>query len=65
MKIGSRLAMILLLLVAALHLVRMALRVEIRVGEVVVPEWASLLGVIVPGALAILLWRERDGGGRR
>ena len=62
MKIGSRLAMIFMIAVAGLHLLRMVFHVEITVGGKQVPEWASLLGVIVPGALAFLLWRERGGG---
>jgi hypothetical protein len=64
MRIGARLAMIFLILVAALHLLRLAFGVEVLVGGVRIPPWASVLAVIGPGTLAGLLWRER-GGGRR
>ena len=65
MRIGSRLAMIFLILVAALHLVRMALHVELRVDGREIPQWASILAVIGPGALAFLLWREGGAGSAR
>jgi hypothetical protein len=57
-KTGSVLAVGLFGLVAFLHLVRMLSGTEITVGGIVVPLWASLPGVIVPGYIAWLLWSE-------
>jgi hypothetical protein len=45
-------------LVAIAHLLRLVLRVEVVAGGVVVPLWVSLVGFVVPGALAAALWRE-------
>ena len=59
MKIGSKLAILLLVLVAVTHLLRLIYGINITVGEWTVPQWVSMLGVIVPGAIAGLLWQER------
>ena len=58
MKIGSKLAILLLVLVAVTHLLRLIYGINITVGEWTVPQWVSMLGVIVPGAIAGLLWQE-------
>jgi len=58
MKTGSMLAMLLLTLVAIAHLARLVLALDITVGEWNVPQWVSVGGVVVPAAIAILLWRE-------
>jgi hypothetical protein len=64
MKLGSRLAILMLGGVALAHLLRLAGRVEIAVDGVAVPQWVSAFGVLVPGGIALLLWREgrRDPG---
>ena len=48
MKAGSKLAILLLTLVAIAHLVRLLGGVEVTVGEWSVPQWVSAVGVIVP-----------------
>jgi hypothetical protein len=58
MKTGTLLAIILFALVALAHLVRLIDRTEILVGTMAVPLWVSVLGVVVPGLIAWLLWRE-------
>jgi hypothetical protein len=58
MKTGTLLAIILFALVAVAHLIRLVDRTEVVVGTTVVPLWVSVLGVVVPGLLAWLLWRE-------
>ncbi len=45
-------------LVALLHLARLVFSVEVVIGGAAIPAWASVLAVIVPGALAVGLWRE-------
>jgi len=59
MKLGSTLAMILMLLVAIAHALRLVFQVDITAGTVVVPAWVSVVGIVVPAAIALLLWRER------
>jgi hypothetical protein len=58
MKTGTLLAIILFALVAVAHLIRLVDRTEVVVGTMVVPLWVSVLGVVVPGLIAWLLWRE-------
>lgn len=58
MKTGSMLAILLFTLVAIAHLVRLIYGIEVTVGGWSVPEWVSVAGVIVPVAIAFLLWRE-------
>jgi Na+/H+ antiporter NhaA len=57
-KTGSLLAVIVFVLVAIAHLLRIIGGVEITVGETSVPQWVSVGGVIVPGLIAFLLWKE-------
>jgi hypothetical protein len=58
MKIGSLLAIVVLSLVACAHLLRLIDGTEIIARGVVVPQWLSMFGVVVPGVVAWLLWRE-------
>lgn len=60
MKIGSRLAMILLLLVAIAHLLRLIFSIPVSAGDWIVPQYVSVIGVIVPAGIAWLLWGERS-----
>lgn len=58
MKPGSAAAMILLALISALHLVRVALGIPITVGTTAIPAWASLAATVITGAISVRLWRE-------
>lgn len=58
MKIGTLLGIVVFVLVALAHLVRLIDRTEVLVGTMVLPLWASVLGVVVPGVIAWLLWKE-------
>ena len=58
MKTGARLAVILFSLVAIAHLLRLLYGIPITAGDWSVPQWISLFGVVVPGLVAWLLWRE-------
>lgn len=58
MKTGSVLAIALFVLVALAHLLRLLTGMPVTAGDWNVPQWVSLLGVIVPGAVAALLYRE-------
>ena len=58
MKLGSKLAMILLILVSLAHLLRIIFSVELVAGGVDVPMWVSFLGCLVPGTIVALLCRE-------
>ena len=58
MKPGSKLAIILFALVAIAHLLRLLGDISMTVGDYIVPQWVSVLGFIVPGSIAWLLWKE-------
>ena len=60
MKPASLLTAILLLLVAAAHLLRLILGIPVTIGTASLPMWASVVAVIVPVTLAVALWRERQ-----
>jgi hypothetical protein len=61
MKLSSQLAILVFCLVAFAHFLRVVFQVEILIGGETVPLWASVIGVVVPVALAVGLWREADG----
>ncbi|MGD2129012.1 MAG: hypothetical protein PVJ33_07025 [Lysobacterales bacterium] len=58
MKIGSLLAAVLLSIVAVAHLLRLLFAVDIVVGGYVIPQWVSVGGVVLPGLIAMMLWKE-------
>ena len=58
MKTGSKLAILVFTLVSIAHLLRLIADIDITVGAWIVPGWVSVLGVIVPGVIAGLLWKE-------
>jgi len=58
MKTGSKLAILLFTLVAIAHLLRLIGGVEVTVSEWNVPQWISVVGVVVPLAISIMLWTE-------
>ena len=57
----TMIVVIFLSLVAVMHLLRLSLGVEVIVGGAQIPQWASIFGSVVPGALALMLKRESDG----
>ena len=46
------------IIVSLLHLLRYFLGWVVTVNAVQIPMWVSLLGFVVAGGLAIMLWRE-------
>jgi hypothetical protein len=55
-KTGSLLAFIIFILVALAHLLRLIYSSEIIVDGYVVPQWVSVVGLIVPAFVAFLVW---------
>ncbi len=58
MKPVTVIVVIFLLLISAMHLLRILFEFEITVAGAVMPMWPSIAGCIVPTLLAGLLWRE-------
>ena len=44
--------------VALVHLYRVFTHFQVVLGSHVIPEWISILGVLIPGLLAVGLLRE-------
>ena len=58
MKTGTLLAIIVFTIVAVAHLLRLVDGTQIVVGSTTIPMWVSVLGALVPGLIAVLLWKE-------
>lgn len=54
-------AVVIFALVAMAHLLRLLFGVPVMIAGWPVPGWISVFGFIIPGALAVGLWRERAG----
>ena len=58
MRPFTTLAVFLFGLIALVHLYRLIRPFEVDVAGTAIPQWASLVGLIVAGGLALMLWRE-------
>ncbi len=45
-------------LVALTHLLRLIMGWAVTIDGWVAPMWTSVIGVLVPGSLAVMLWKE-------
>lgn len=59
---ASRIAAVVLGLVAVVHGVRLVMGTEVIIDGRLVPSWASLLVALVAAGLAVALWRESRTG---
>jgi hypothetical protein len=60
MRPATLLTCLFLCIVAAGHLLRIALGIEVTVDDIVIPMWPSVLAVAVTIALVIGLWRDAN-----
>lgn len=58
MKPFTTIAVILFTLIAVLHLLRLFAGWQIIVLGFVIPVWWSVIGLVIAGGLALMLWRE-------
>ena len=58
MKPFTTIAIVIFSLVAVLHVLRLIFGWQAVIDGLVIPMWASVVGLIVAGGLAIMLWRE-------
>ena len=58
MKPFSTVAAVVLALVALAHLLRLVYGWEVTLAGWIVPLWVSVVGLIVAGGLAAMVWRE-------
>jgi hypothetical protein len=58
MKPFTTIAVVFLTLIAIVHLLRLFAGWEVIVAGFVIPVWWSALGLVIPGGLALMVWRE-------
>lgn len=58
MKPFTHIAIGVFALMALLHVLRLLFGWEATIAGWVIPLWVSLLGVMVAGGLAVMVWRE-------
>lgn len=58
MKPATLLSFVLLVLIAVLHALRLAFRVDVVAGGIAIPVWWSAPALVFAAALAVGLWRE-------
>ena len=58
MKPFTTLAAVIFAVIALIHLYRLIQPFEVAVGGAIVPQWVSIVGLIVAAGLALMLWRE-------
>ena len=58
MKPFTTIAIVIFSLVAVLHVLRLIFRWQAVIDGLVIPMWVSVVGLIIAGGLAIMLWRE-------
>jgi len=54
----TTIAIVVFSLMAALHVLRLIFGWEAVIDGLVIPMWASVVGLIIAGGLAVMLWRE-------
>lgn len=54
----TMLAVLVFILVALLHLLRLVFGWEVTINGAVVPTWPSIAGLLIAAGLAAGLWRE-------
>ncbi len=62
MKPFTTIAVFIFGLIALLHVVRLFFGWEVIINGIVIPMWASILGLIIAGGLAVMLRRESGHG---
>ncbi len=60
MKPSMLATLIFLVLVALLHVLRLALQTEVTANAMLIPFWVSIVGLLLPSGLALWLWREHS-----
>ena len=58
MKPFTTIAVAIFSLIAIVHLLRLFVGWEVIVSGFVIPVWWSVLGLVIAGGLALMVWRE-------
>jgi len=62
MKPYAHISSALFAIVSLAHLLRLIYGWNMNIGGWVVPMWISWVGFVVPGVLAVMIWREGRAG---
>lgn len=58
MKPFTKVAIFVFVLVSVLHILRLFLGWEVIINGILIPMWVSIIGFIIAGALAVMVWYE-------
>lgn len=58
MKTGTLLAIVVFTIVALAHLYRLLSGTEVSINGDLMPQWISVPGVLIPGLIAWVLWKQ-------
>ena len=58
MKTGTLLAIVVFIIVALAHLYRLLSGTEVSINGDLIPQWISVPGVLIPGLIAWVLWKQ-------
>ena len=58
MKPFTTIAIVIFSLVAVVHVLRLIFGWEAVINGMVIPMWVSVVGIIIAGGLAVMVWRE-------
>ena len=58
MKPFTTIAVVIFAIIALAHLFRLIHPFPVVIGGCSLPQWLSILGLLVPAGLALMLWRE-------
>jgi hypothetical protein len=58
MKPFTTIAAVVLGIIALAHLYRLIQPFDVVIGGTIIPQWVSVAGLLVPGVLSFMLWRE-------
>ena len=58
MKLFTAIAVVFLAAIAVVHLLRLFAGWEVSIVGFIIPIWWSTVGLIIPGGLAFMVWRE-------
>jgi len=58
MKPFTTVAIVLFVVIALVHVLRLALHWPVVINGMAVPEWVSVVAALATAILAVMLWRE-------
>ena len=58
MKPFTTIAVIVFALICLVHIIRLIMGWEVRVNNIDIPSWVSIVGALISGLLPVMLWKE-------